>query len=216
MFEALSENMIKCIIFDCDGTLVDSEYLCNLGLEIKLRDYGIESSATKMMTRFRGGKLATILQTIETEYHIKLKDDFITSYRSLVEELFEEGLKPCDGVSDALTEIRLPKCVASSGPLDKINKALSITGLSKYFDGNIFSSYVVGSWKPDPGLFLHAAKEMGFQPNECAVVEDSLVGILAAKSAGMRPILYDPNSIHDQSLCSHVIKHIRELQSAIT
>lgn len=208
--------MIKCIIFDCDGTLVDSEYLCNLGLEIKLRDYGVESSATQMMAKFRGGKLASILQIIETEHQIKLKDDFVESYRSLVEALFEKHLKPCEGVSDALTELELPKCVASSGPLDKINKALSISGLSKHFDGNIFSSYVVGSWKPDPGLFLHAAKEMGFLPNECAVVEDSLVGVLAAKSAGMRPILYDPNSIHDQSLCSHIIKNMQDLQSVIT
>ena len=44
--------MIKCLIFDCDGTLVDSEYLCNLGLEVKLRDYGIEVSANTMIERY--------------------------------------------------------------------------------------------------------------------------------------------------------------------
>ncbi|MCR8923378.1 HAD-IA family hydrolase [Dasania sp. GY-MA-18] len=208
--------MIKCIIFDCDGTLVDSEYLCNLGLEIKLRDYGVESSAIDLMKRFRGGKLATILEAIESEHQIKLKEDFVSSYRSLVDELFEKDLKPCEGVNTALTEIELPKCVASSGPLEKINKALSISGLSKYFNGKIFSSYVVGSWKPDPGIFLHAAKEMGFQPKECAVVEDSQAGISAAKSAGMRPILYDPNNIYDHTLYSHTINHMRELQGAIT
>lgn len=208
--------MIKCIIFDCDGTLVDSEYLCNLGLEIKLRDYGVESSAIEMMERFRGGKLAEILQAIELDHQIKLKDDFVSSYRSLVDELFEKNLKPCEGVAAALTDIKLPKCVASSGPPEKIDKALSISGLSKHFDGNIFSSYVVGSWKPDPGIFLHAAKAMGFHPIECAVVEDSPVGILAAKSAGTRPILYDPNGIHDPALCSYTIRHMRGLQSAIT
>ena len=208
--------MIKCIIFDCDGTLVDSEYLCNLGLEIRLRDYGVESSAIDLMKRFRGGKLAAILEAIESEHKIKLKEGFISSYRSLVDELFERDLKPCEGVNAALTAIHLPKCVASSGPLDKINKALSISGLSKHFNGKIFSSYVVGSWKPDPGIFLHAAKEMGFQPSECAVVEDSPVGISAAKSAGMRPILYDPNNTYDPNLYSHTIRHMRELQSAIT
>ena len=209
-------TMIKCIIFDCDGTLVDSEYLCNLGLEIKLRDYGVESSATKMMEQFRGGKLATILQTIESQHQIKLRDDFVGLYRELVDELFEKDLKPCEGVSAALTEINLPKCVASSGPLEKINKALSISGLSRYFESNVFSSYVVGSWKPAPGLFLHAAKEMGFQPRECAVVEDSVVGVVAAKSAGMRSILYDPNGIHDPELSPFTIQHMKELQAAIT
>ena len=92
MLLALSENMIKCTIFDCDETLVDSEYLCNLGLEIKLRNYGVESSAADMMKRFRGGKLSSILETIECEHQIKLKDNFVTSYRSLVDKLFEEAL----------------------------------------------------------------------------------------------------------------------------
>jgi len=208
--------MIKCIIFDCDGTLVDSEYLCNLGLEMMLENYGIDSSATEMMERYRGGKLAAILQDIELEHQIILKDNFVTSYRILVDELFEKRLRPCEGVDKALNGILLPKCVASSGPLDKIKKALSITGLTDHFNGKIYSSYVVDSWKPDPGIFLHAAKEMGFQPNECAVVEDSLVGISAAKAAGMRPILYDPNNIHSAISCLHTIRHMRELQRAIT
>jgi len=208
--------MIKCIIFDCDGTLVDSEYLCNLALEIKLKDYGVESPALEMMERFRGGELATILNAIEIEHQINLNRDFVSSYRSLVDELFERELKPCEGVESVLTEIELPKCVASSGPLEKINKALSVSGLGKHFNGKIFSSYVVGSWKPDPGIFLHAAKEMGFLPSECAVVEDSPVGISAAIAAGMRPILYDPNAKHDPVLHLYTIRHMRELQRAIT
>ncbi|MCP3670020.1 MAG: HAD-IA family hydrolase [Gammaproteobacteria bacterium] len=208
--------MIKCIIFDCDGTLVDSEYLCNLGLEIKLRDYGVESSAIELMGRFRGGKLATILEVIEAEHQIKLEEDFVSSYRALVDELFEKDLKPCEGVNAALTEIGLLKCVASGGPLEKVNKALSVSGLAEHFNGKIFSSYVVGSWKPDPGIFLHAAREMGFPPSECAVVEDSPVGVSAAKSAGMRPILYDSNNTYDQTVCPHTIKHMRELQNTIT
>ena len=82
--------MIKCLIFDCDGTLVDSEYLCNLGLEIKLKDYGIESSANTMMKKYRGGKLAEILQSIEKEHNINLKESFVSEYREIVDELFEK------------------------------------------------------------------------------------------------------------------------------
>lgn len=210
------KHMIKCIIFDCDGTLVDSEHLCNLGLEIKLRDYDVESSAMEMMKRYRGVKLSTILQTIELEHQIKLKDNFVSSYRTLVDELFEKKLKPCEGVVEALAKIDLPMCVASSGPLEKINRALSVSGLLEHFNGKIFSSYEVGSWKPDPGIFLHAVKEMGFQPEECAVVEDSLVGISAAKAAGVRPILYNPNDTHDSVQCIYTIRHMSELQRAIT
>lgn len=208
--------MIKCIIFDCDGTLVDSEYLCNLGLEIKLREYGVEASADEMMKLFRGRKLAHILETLESNYKIQLEDDFISSYRELVDDLFEQQLEPCEGVNEMLLEIELPKCVASSGPLQKIDRALSIAGLSNHFNGNIYSSYIIGSWKPDPGIFLHAAKEMGFEPYECAVVEDSPVGITAARSAGMHSVLYDPGGIHELVKSASKIRHMRQLKSAIT
>ncbi|ASP39126.1 hypothetical protein CHH28_10735 [Bacterioplanes sanyensis] len=116
--------MIKCIIFDCDGTLVDSEYLCNLALEIKLREYGIDASAEEMMKQFRGGKLANILEILESDHQIELRDDFIPSYRSLVDELFEQQLQPCKGVQEMLREIELPKCVASSGPLEAVSQLL--------------------------------------------------------------------------------------------
>lgn len=213
---ALGGNMIQCIIFDCDGTLVDSEYLCNLGLEIKLKEYGVNESAYKMMEKFRGGKLTTILESLEEQHKIKLTEDFIRSYRALVESLFEEQLQPCEGVAEMLAEISLPKCVASSGPHNKINKALNFTGLSGYFKGNIFSSYEVRSWKPDPGIFLHAARVMGYSPQNCVVVEDSLVGIAAAQRAEMNPILYDPTGIHPHINGVHKIQHMSELSGVIT
>jgi len=176
--------MIKCLIFDCDGTLVDSEYLCNLGLEIKLRDYGIESSANVMMEKYRGGKLADILQSIENEHGIKLKEDFVLEYRELVDELFEKELNPSEGVSEFLNQNTLPVCIASSGPINKINKALKATDLKKYFNENIFSSYEINSWKPDPGIFLYAAEKMGMNPDECLVIEDSMKGIKSGLAAG--------------------------------
>ena len=154
--------MIKCIIFDCDGTLVDSEFLCNLGLEILLKDYGVKASAQTMMEEFRGGKLADILKAIEEEYNITLKDDFVPVYRDLVEELFEKDLKPSKGVFEFLQNNQLPVCVASSGPIKKMKKSLTVTGLISYFDDNLFSAYEINSWKPEPDLFLHAATRMGF------------------------------------------------------
>jgi len=169
--------MVECVIFDCDGTLVDSEYLCCLGLEINLKEYGLHISANKLALKFRGWKLSNIIQEIENEHKLQLKNNFVSSYRKLVDELFERNLTPCEGVVDALESIDLPKCVASSGPLEKIQKALDVSGLSKYFDRNLFSSYEIGSWKPEPDLFLYSAKQMGYKSNNCMVVEDSKLGI---------------------------------------
>lgn len=207
--------MINCVIFDCDGTLVDSEYLCNLGLKIKLKEYGVESSANKMMEEFRGGKLSTILHILALKHQVKLKEDFISSYRSLVDGLFDKSLQPCAGVAEMLLELDLPKCVASSGPLDKIKKALKVTGLSNHFNENLFSAYEINAWKPDPDIYLHAAKKMGFKPSECAVVEDSRVGIMAAKSAGMFPVLYDPNDRHYSIKGVCKIQHMDQLHNLV-
>ena len=93
-----------------------------------------------------------------------------------------------------LNALQHPCCVASSGPLAKIQQALQVTGLERYFEGRIYSSYEVNSWKPDPGLFLHAAREMRFLPSQCIVVEDSEVGLQAAANAGMIALHYSPNA----------------------
>ncbi len=207
--------MIKCIIFDCDGTLVDSEHLCNLGFELLLKEYGVTSSATKMAAEFRGEKLANILKTIENRHAITLKESFVKSYRSTVNDLFEKHLKAFDGVFEALNNLEELICVASSGPLEKIHNALSITGLSAYFKENTFSSYNINSWKPEPDIFIHAAKEMGVQAHECLVIEDSLIGITAAKRAGMRGILYDPENRHSNISVRNKITHMNQLKERI-
>ena len=205
--------MIKCLIFDCDGTLVDSEYLCNLGLEIKLKDYGIESSANTMMKKYRGGKLAEILQSIEKEHNINLKESFVSEYREIVDELFEKELNPCQGVSEFLNQNSIPVCVASSGPIKKIKKALKTTVLKKYFDNNIFSSYEINSWKPDPDIFLYAAEKMGMNPDECLVIEDSMKGIESGLAAGMKTILYDPMNLFNDVNGVQRINKMNELKN---
>ena len=88
----MSNNTIKCVIFDCDGTLVDSEYLCNLALVQCLKDYGVEENPKKMVKRFRGIKLTQILQSLEAAHHIRFKDNFVPQYRALVDELFKKGI----------------------------------------------------------------------------------------------------------------------------
>lgn len=188
--------MIKCIIFDCDGTLVDSEHLFNRALSQKLVERSIDVSASELVARFRGAKLAVVLGTLSSENKVELGESFIKEYRALAEQFFKQELAACDGVKETLPQIELAMCVASNGPLAKMQLALTVTNLANFFGNNLFSAYDVGSWKPEPGLFLHAASAMDYTPQECLIVEDSIVGIQAAKAAGMQTLLYDPNHIH--------------------
>ncbi|MEF3075609.1 HAD-IA family hydrolase [Methylobacter sp. Wu1] len=180
-----------CVIFDLDGTLVDSERLCNqafLDLLPQLTD-----TVESLIQRYRGKKLAQIFSDLERHLCQNLPDNFEHHYRQRVTELFSSELKPMPGVIEMLETTNFPKCIASSGPPLKIRQALEISGLAPYFGNNIFSSYEVGSWKPDPGLFQYAANAMGFLPGQCVVIEDSEVGIEAAAAAGMNAFQYVGN-----------------------
>jgi beta-phosphoglucomutase-like phosphatase (HAD superfamily) len=126
--------MNPCILFDCDGTLVDSERLCNIALVLKFRELRVELDADELVIRFRGWKLAKILDVLTAEHGVLLPDDFIASYRNLVSELFETDLKPIEGVHSALDDLDFPKAVVSSGPLPKIKQALRVCGLDRYFE----------------------------------------------------------------------------------
>ncbi|MFM2485183.1 HAD family hydrolase [Celerinatantimonas yamalensis] len=207
---------MKLVIFDCDGTLVDSEFLCNLALEHQLAELGVKCDAKELLSKYRGGKLTTIIASLETDYSISLPESFESEYRLKVDNLFDEHLEAIDGVKEVLESLTIRFCIASSAPRSKIERALNITGLAKFFDNNIFSSYEVGSWKPEPELFLHAAKTMNVEPRNCYVVEDSLLGLQAANCAQMKSIYYAPGVSERNHLGSVQIEHMSELVEFIT
>ena len=203
--------MPKCLIFDCDGTLVDSEFLANKALAIQLNALGIDLDPVVLMSRYRGWKLATILDDLSREFQINLPDNFVPAYRHKFSELSKRELKPIEGVIEVLEQISIPICVASSGPMHKIQESLDLTDLSRFFGDDLFSAYDVSSWKPDPALFLFAASQMGADPADCWVIEDSEVGIEAAVAAGMRPVYFAPDHVPDIQGDTVHIQHMSQL-----
>jgi HAD superfamily hydrolase (TIGR01509 family) len=107
--------------------------------------------------------------------------------------LYDSQLQAFAGADAMLAALTPPKCVASNGPRSKIEHGLRNGGLLHHFDDRLYSAYDVGAWKPDPALFLHAARDMGHAPTRCAVIEDSPVGIDAALAAGMAAFWFDPS-----------------------
>ncbi len=203
----------ELIIFDCDGTLVDSEVLGNRVLVEVVAEHGLELSVAEALQAFRGGKMADCVVELERRLGRALPDDFVAEVRRRTSDAFKRSLEPVPGALDLVRALRGAKCVASSGPRAKIELSLSLTGLLPHFQGQIFSSYEVGTWKPDPGLFLHAARTMGVPPERCAVVEDSLPGVGAGLAAGMKVFAFQPHG-RDADLPEGVVvvEHLRELQ----
>ncbi len=202
-----------CTIFDLDGTLVDSEVLnCRAYVELIAE---IDESDTELTKRYRGMKYSHIVSDIEASFKVALPDDFESLYRDRVAALYESELKANPGVPELLSGLEIERCVASSAPIKKINHALELTGLSGYFGTNIFSSYDIGSWKPEPDLFLHAAATMNLSPAHCAVVEDSDLGVEAAIAAGMHVFHYAPNSAKTRSDLYQSIQQMSELSGLL-
>lgn len=184
---------IEAVIFDCDGTLVDSEWLANAALVECVAPFGLRMTAEEAMQTYVGGKMADCVADLERRLGRKLPESFVPEVRRRTAEAFRAHLQPIEGAREVLQKLRLPFCVASSGPLAKIRLSLELTGLARFFSSDrIFSAYDVGAWKPDPGLFLHAAGAMGIAPEHCAVVEDSLRGVEAGTNAGMRTFWFRP------------------------
>jgi HAD superfamily hydrolase (TIGR01509 family) len=182
------------VIFDCDGVLVDSEPLANVSFSRALRAQGLDWSVEETMRRLMGRSLKSCVEIVEGELGRKLPDDFLDTMQAATYRSFRDApLKPVTGVKDAVTALQeagLDTCVASSGAPEKMRFTLGLTGLWDLFAGRIFSSSQVLRGKPFPDLFLHAAIAMNVQPFDCTVIEDSVPGVQAARSAGMRALAY--------------------------
>ncbi|MBF4516789.1 HAD family hydrolase [Flavobacterium sp. ANB] len=177
---------VKCIIFDCDGVLVDTEKIGNGILLSMAAEHGFEMELEDAYRDFNGRNLKECFLHIENAIAKKLPDNFEAEYREKSFEAFRTQVKPMEGIVDFLNKLKIPYCVASSGPVDKIRLNLEVSGLMDKFENKIFSSYQINSWKPDPGIFLHAAKQMGFDVKDCIVIEDSKAGVKAGISGGFK------------------------------
>jgi len=184
------DGPFELVIFDCDGVLVDSERIAVRVEAELLAELGWPLSQAEIVERFMGRTTEYMDEAIEAQLGSRLPGDWRDQFQRRYREAFAAELVPVDGVLDALDQIAVPTCVASSGSHDKLRFTLGHTGLYERFEGRIFSGYEVANGKPAPDLFLHAAARMGAGPARCAVVEDSLYGVLAARAAGMRVFGY--------------------------
>jgi HAD superfamily hydrolase (TIGR01509 family) len=177
---------IGALILDCDGTLVDSEPILLATLVDEARALDPSAAlADDELHAFKGQSMAFVMSVLGQRLGRELPPDFEARARERMAQVFREQLLPIPGAMQLLRSLKVPYCVASNGPRHKMELTLGVTGLLPWLEGRIFSAYEVGSFKPDPGLFLHAARAMGVAPERCAVVEDSHAGIEAGLAAGM-------------------------------
>jgi HAD superfamily hydrolase (TIGR01509 family) len=207
----------KCIIFDCDGVLVDSEAISAKIFQKMAAELGFEIDFETVLEQITGTSMKENLKFFSKKIEGELPANFESEYRKRSYEAFKTDLKPINGIHELLKKIKIPIAVASSGPVEKIKLNLTTTNLIEYFNNNIFSCYEIGSWKPEPDIYLHASKTMGFKPEECAVIEDSIVGVQAAKAGGFDVFGFanEKNKIGFEEIGATVFITMMELESLL-
>jgi len=185
-------NEIKALIFDCDGVLVDSEVIC-VSVEMELlAQLGLKFDLETYLSRFVGLRVTDYLQAVGTDYYEltgkQISIDFPQRLHNEIWPRIQQELKPIEGVRSLISLFDGVVAVASSSQYDRLIDKLTITSLLDLFHPNIYSADQVSKGKPSPDLFLHTAKKIGVYPHHCAVIEDSVNGILACRAAGMLAI----------------------------
>lgn len=183
------ERDIRAVIFDCDGTLVDSEGLSLDVLREMALALGIELAPVEVERRFKGVRMAEIAAWFKAQVvgaAPGFETEFTRRFRERSAQRFETDLRPMPGAIELLAGLKLPFAIATNGPPEKAALSLRLTGLAEFAGNKVFSAYDGGRFKPDPGLFLETADALGVPPAHCAVVEDSLAGLLAGVAAGMQ------------------------------
>lgn len=198
--------MIKAVIFDMDGVIVDSQpgyFEVDMKL---LKDLGVDMPKEEYDS-YIGTKTAYVWGAIKEKYGLKqtteeLVDMERTAYLNFLQQ--EGNVKPMDGVKETIELLRsngIKLAVASSSPLKVIEFTMKALKFGPYFDEIVTGDYVKRS-KPEPDTFLYAAEKLGVPSNECIVIEDSGNGAIAAKRAGMKCIGYISPHSGNQDLSS--------------
>lgn len=180
--------MIKAVVFDCDGVLVDSERINNTLFAELVTRAGLPTTLEQSIARYMGRSTVESLAEVERELGRPVGFDLPAEYERLALARQRDGLTAVDGVRellDLLREAAVPVCVASSGTPHEIAFRLARTGLAEYFGPHVFSASMVARGKPEPDLFLLAAHRIGVDPADCVLLEDSPYGVRGGKAAGM-------------------------------
>ncbi len=173
------------VILDCDGVLVDSEIISCGTLADILSPLDPAYNLPFVMRRFLGRPASAVIADYERLTGGAAPPGFTADWRHRLFAAFSAGLKPIEGVREAVEGLGCDYCVASSSDGERIEHCLRATGLWDLFAGRIFSTTRVERGKPAPDLFLLAARERGTTPGRCLVIEDSVSGVQAGKAAGM-------------------------------
>ena len=200
---------IKHVLFDCDGVLVDTEYIAAHKMTEMMASLGASIDVDYYLKNLSGSTFSAIMTTYFGE---KYSQEETLAIINRVEDQVAAEVKLIDGMNTVLKEVAFPKSVVSNSSVKTVQHALAKGGITSHFSNRIYSSEHVAQPKPAPDLYLFAINSLGLHPDEIIVVEDSITGATAAMSAKLHVLGFTGGSHilpdHNQRLSSIGVKNI--------
>ena len=180
--------MIKNIIFDFDGVLVDSEILVAKAFSKYMQELGIKTNE-KEFANLAGKKTVEVIDILSEKYSLKDKQKFFDDIMNIASNIYKKELKTVVGVEEFLKKSKHNLYIGSNSMKNRILDGLKRVGLEKYFNPNhIYSFDLVDNPKPHPDIYLKAVNDNDLIIDETIIIEDSVVGVQAGQDANVKVI----------------------------
>lgn len=177
--------MIKNIIFDFDGVLVDSEVLVARAFCKYLKDLNIDYNEEKM-SKYAGKKTVQVIAELSKKFNINNQQQFFDDIMNIANDIYSKDLQPISGVKDFIDLNNFNYFIGSNSIKERILIGLKKVEMSHFFNiENIFSFDMVNKPKPEPDIYLEVIKHHNLKKNETVIIEDSAVGVQAGVAAGI-------------------------------
>ena len=178
--------MIKNIIFDFDGVIVDSEIIALKAFTSYLTSKGHKVQEEDFYT-YAGMKTLQVIDILTEKYQINQKDQFSRDIFLLVSQVYSNDLQLVNGFQNFISYSKRNHFIGSNSNKDRIIEGLKVVDMSKKFSENqIYSFDMVKNPKPDPDVYLKVINDNNLISKETVIIEDSAIGVKAGYAAGLK------------------------------
>jgi HAD superfamily hydrolase (TIGR01509 family) len=188
----MEQRIPPAVIFDCDGTLVDSEAIHAEALQQGVSRFGVDLGIAEVRSRSVGIDNATFLACVANEWGVAFPADAESQVEEIASCLIESKLRLVEGADEVVRRLAsngAALAVASNSRRRMVQQMLRVVGLESPFGDRIVSRDDVRAPKPAPDAYLLAARRLEAHTDDCMAIEDSPAGIIAARRAGIRVVV---------------------------